>query len=301
MAALLSHAATASTAGLPRHAPCPSAPMPPLCACRDCTNLLLATHGASAPLRTTPALLLPAQPQGRTSDQIQVPGPGAAPTDLPIYRCGPGRGWLWHEGSIRAGLPTTEGCTAGSCPHCTLNSNSIAHHPFVQACRDQPHRLRLRPGREGGLWGTRRRAMFRDACPLACADTFRLLPTLLDCSMCSLFSFIQLLTFASMALRHPIPQFITRTAVKGGVPPDPKCTQSQMDMMEVGGWPPQCCGNATALRPHCLHTACCVIAFDVRQPVLELARHLDARPQSAPSAAWVTALPLPSSPPSPEH
>ena len=76
--------------------------------------------------------------------------------------------------------------------------------------------------------------------PVAGADRFRLLPTLLDCSVCSPFIFIQLLTFGPTPPCHPNPQFITRTEVKGGTPPDPKCTQSQMDMMEVGGWLAQC-------------------------------------------------------------
>lgn len=63
-----------------------------------CTSVLSELQGGSTPspplnphvpltsLASTPPPLPPSQ--GRTSDQIQVPGPGAGPADLPIYRQG---------------------------------------------------------------------------------------------------------------------------------------------------------------------------------------------------------------------
>lgn len=162
MAHLLSHAATASTAGLPRQDPWSVALSPlravPVPETNERGQLSCAQLVPHVPAYLQPPALLPAPPQGRTSDQIQVPGPGAGPADLPIYRRGPAKGWLWHEGSTRAGLPSTARCAALGCPHCPLDSNNMTHHPFPQACRDQPHGLRLRPGRERGLRGTRCKA-----------------------------------------------------------------------------------------------------------------------------------------------
>ena len=106
----------------------------------------------------------------------------------------------------------------------------------MQARCNQPHWLRLRPGCECGLGCE---ALVASASRKCCSPLC--MPWTLPSCLMSAKHAAALSQCATASCRcvpvapHCRPQHITRTDVKGGVPPDPMCTQSEAQMTEVGG------------------------------------------------------------------